>query len=94
MRIRTVSRAAYNQQLQKPRRKISNAATFLATGTPVRLWRFIADEIGDLINGGRFLLRRMKSPQSLDGGANAVSVLGRGALRADEDVVGRVRTRA
>jgi hypothetical protein len=73
---------------------IISTATFLPAGTSIVRPRFIADEIGGLINGGHFLLRPLKSPQSRKMEVpNAVSVLGRRAVRIDEDVVGRVRTR-
>ena len=43
---------------------ITGTATFLPAGTSIARPRFIADEIGGLINGGHFLLRPLKSPQS------------------------------
>jgi len=43
---------------------MSNAARFLRAGTSAPRRRFIADEIGDTENGGRFLLRLPRSPQN------------------------------
>ena len=73
---------------------ITKSATVLTAGTSIGATRFLGQRGGVNPNGGHFLLRPVKSPQNLDGGADAVSVLGRRAVRADEDVVGRLRTRA
>ena len=72
---------------------MTKIATFLADGTRTASARFIADEIGDNATVGASCCG-WRSRRRVDGGADAVSVLGRRAIRADEDVVGRVRARA
>ena len=73
---------------------ITHTATFLAAGTSIGRARFIPDEIGGL--NQRWALPAAAAEvaaESENGGADAVSVLGRRAIRIDENVVGRVRAR-
>ena len=72
---------------------ITNTATVLAAGTSVARPRFIADEIGDSDPTVGTSCCGRESRGGVYGGADAVSVLGRRAVRIDEDVVGRVRAR-